>query len=122
MNVFTAVGRVTEDATLRFTNNQKPVLGFSLATDAGFGEKKHTLYVRCSLWGKRGESLAEYVKKGLAISVSGECDMQSWEANGRSGTNLELNVRGIALHGNKSDKKEEQSGFRSNDEMGDEPC
>ena len=101
MNVFTVAGRVTKDAEQRFTANEKAVLGFTVATDVGFGDKKHPLFIRCSLWGKRGEALAAYVLKGSPVTVSGELDLREWEANGKSGTSLELNVSEIALQGGK---------------------
>ena len=101
MNVFTVAGRVTKDAEQRFTANEKAVLGFTVATDVGFGEKKHPLFIRCSLWGKRGEALAAYVLKGSPVTVSGELDLREWESNGKSGTSLELNVTEIALQGGK---------------------
>ena len=102
MNVLMIAGRLTGDGELKFLVDGKPVLNFSVATDVGWGEKKHPLFVRCALWGKRAESLDPYIKKGSPITVSGECDMRSWESNGKSGTSLELNVSEIELQGSKS--------------------
>jgi single-strand DNA-binding protein len=102
MNVFTVAGRVVADAEQRFTASGTAVLGFKVATDVGFGDKKHALFISCSLWGKRGESLAPYITKGSPITVSGEADLREWESNGKSGTSLELNVNEVALQGGKS--------------------
>ena len=119
VNVFTVAGRLTADGELKYTANQKPVLRFSVATDVGWGENKHALFVRCSLWGQRAESLAPYIKKGGQVTVSGEADLRTWESNGKSGTSLELNVDKVELQGGKTEQKQEkQTGFR---QPADEP-
>jgi single-strand DNA-binding protein len=114
MNVFIVPGRLTKDAVLRFTSDGTPVLGFDVANDVGYGEKKHTLYVRCSLWGKRAESLDPYMKKGTAVTVSGEADLKEWSSGDKSGTNLELRVSDVALQGGKPEQTQKKtSGFRN---------
>lgn len=109
MNVFTVAGRLTKDGELRFTSSGTPVLGFTVATDVGYGEKKHALFVRCSLWGKRAESLDPYLKKGMPITVYGEADLREWEANGKSGTSLELRVNEVELQGSRSQSTDNRS-------------
>jgi len=117
MNILTIAGRIAGDGELRFTSNSKAVLGFSVVTDVGYGDKKHALFVRCSLWGKRAESLDAYVKKGTPVTVSGECDLRKWESNGKAGTSLELNVSDIQLQGSRKESKQEPStGFRDKPE------
>lgn len=101
MNSLTAAGRVTADAELRSTTSGQNVLGFTVANDVGFGERKTTNWIRCSLWGKRAESLHPYLKKGTPITVTGEARLRKWESDGKSGTELELNVRDLALQGAK---------------------
>lgn len=65
-------GGVTKDAVSRKTQNGDAVLGFAVAVSEGFGDKKRTLYFDCSLWGKRGDTLASMLTKGTRVSVSGE--------------------------------------------------
>lgn len=117
MNVLTVAGRLTADAVVRHTADGKAVSGFTVATDVGYGDNKHPLFVRCSDWRKPAEKLAEYLTKGKPVTVSGECDLRSYEHEGEKRTNLELNVREIELQGGKSgnqsgDKPAESQGFR----------
>ena len=98
MNICTFVGRIGRDGELRTTPNGHEVLGFSVASDVGFGDKKHTLWIKCSIWGKRAKAIEPYIKKGGAVTVSGDIDLKIWESEGRSGTDLELNCRDVALH------------------------
>src|SRR3954451_16434544 len=63
MNVWTFSGRVGADAELRTTQSGEKVLSFRVANDIGFGDRRTTQWVDCSMWGKRAESVANYVKK-----------------------------------------------------------
>ena len=74
-------GNLGRDATLRRTADGTAVLGFSVATKSGFGDKAQTLWVDCSLWGKRGESLSPYLKKGTQVVIHGELTLREYQAN-----------------------------------------
>lgn len=95
LNNLTVAGRIGKDAVLRFTGEGKPVAGFNVACDVGYGDNKRTLWFSCSLWGKRAESLAEYLTKGTQVTVIGE--MSTREHEGK--TYLQLRVNDIALQG-----------------------
>ena len=82
MKIMTTTGRLGKDSVLRRTNNGDPVLGFSVAVDNGYGQNKTTMWFDCSLWGKRGESLSQYLLKGTKVTAVGEFDMR--EHNGKS--------------------------------------
>lgn len=106
MNVFSAIGRVGKDAVLRHTQGGDGVLGWSLAVDAGYGEKKVTTWVDCSLWGKRAESLADKIAKGDRIGVTGELSTREHEGK----TYVTLRVADVTLLGNKAARDEPQRG------------
>lgn len=97
MNNCSFVGRVGRDSETRFTPGGKPVTSWSLAVDSGFGESKQTIWLDCSLWGERGEKLAEYIKKGSLLGVTGELGQREHEGK----TYLKLNVRDVKLCGSK---------------------
>ena len=79
MNIWVATGRTTDDIELRYTQDQLAVGSFTLAVDDGYGDKKTTSFFRCSIFGKRAETLEKYVKKGMKILVSGRPKQDSWE-------------------------------------------
>ena len=100
MNLFVASGRVGSDAEIRYTQNQMAVAGFSVAVDYGFGDRKETVWIKCTLWGKRAEALSEYIRKGDMITVAGEIKLEQWEGrDGKSGANIALNVDKVTLGG-----------------------
>jgi len=96
----TAAGNVGKDAELRKTNNDKSVLGFSIAVNVGFGDKKTTQWVNCSLWGKRGESLAQFIKKGTQLVATGDMSIEIYNDKPQ----LRLNVSELTLMGGKKDQ------------------
>lgn len=108
-----ATGRLTRDATVNFTADGKPVLNFAVATDVGFGDKKHPVYLGCSLWGKRAESLDPYLKKGTSVTISGTGDLRTWEKGDKHGAEITVNIQDVVLQGGKAEPSESpQQGFR----------
>lgn len=67
MKAFTTA-RCGSDMDVRYTNNGDPIGTVSLAVRLGKKDKQTgeymTQWVRASLWGKRADSLAPYIKKG----------------------------------------------------------
>ena len=98
MNVCTFIGRVGgKDAVTRFTQAGKPVTGWSIAVDSGYGDNKQTLWIDCNWWGERSQKVAEYIRKGDRIGVSGELGTREHEGK----TYLTLRIAEVTLCGNK---------------------
>ena len=83
-------GRLTADAMLSTKAN---VANFTLAVGTNFlvdGQYK-TEFVRVAVWGKRGEAAARLLKKGDAVTCSGDFRTNEFKrADGTPGTNLHL--------------------------------
>lgn len=107
MNVFTAIGRVGRDAELKYTQGGGALLRFSVAVDSGYGDKKTTVWLDCALFGNRGEKLAEYIKKGDRIGVTGELGVREHEGK----TYIQLRLNDLTLLGEK--KADTGNGGRS---------
>ena len=112
MNKLITAGRLVKDGVLRFTGDGKPVLNFTVATDVGFGERKHGVFIECSLWGVRAEKLDAYMKKGQHVTVEGEADLRLWESGDKNGASITCNVADVALQGSKVDAAPKAEGFR----------
>jgi len=63
MNSCTFVGRIGRDPELKQVG-ENDLLSFSLASDTGFGDNKKTIWLDCSIWGKRAKSFQPHLKKG----------------------------------------------------------
>lgn len=109
MNRITAVGRLAADAELRFTSSGDPILGFRVASDVGFGDKKTTNWFTCSVWGKRGESLAPHLIKGSQVTVFGTLTLREWtDKDGLKRMSPDIRVDDIALQGGKQERASAQ--------------
>ena len=94
----TIAGNVGKDAELRRTNNGDAVLGFSVAIDMGkdkSGNKRDSVWVKCSLWGKRAESLERYITKGSKLVLSGRPGVDVYEGKG----SLTISVNDLTFMG-----------------------
>lgn len=77
-------GNLTRDPELRSTSNGTSVCAFSVAVNRVYrgadGENKDDVsYIDCSAWGKLGETIAQWAKKGTGVLVSGRLNQRSWE-------------------------------------------
>lgn len=82
INVFTASGRCGQDMDVRFTASGKAVGQFSLPVETGYGDNKKTAWVTCKLFGDRAEKLAQYIRKGSLVTVTGAFSLDEWEKDG----------------------------------------
>lgn len=95
-------GNITKDAVLRRTQSGEPVTGFSVAVNDA--RTKSALFFDCSLWGKRGDALTTYLKKGTKVSVCG--DLGTREHDGK--TYLTVNVSEVTLMGGGEPRERQQ--------------
>lgn len=94
----TIAGTVGKDAVLRKTNNGDAVLGFSIAVDNGKdknGNKRETTWINCSIWGKRAESLEQYITKSKKMVLTGRPSVSVYEGKG----SLTLSVNDFTFMG-----------------------
>lgn len=107
-NVFSCTGAVGRDAEVRHTASGLAILNVTIANNIGFGDKQKTLWLKVTVFGKRAEGcLADYLKKGQIVFVSGELTQNEYKAqDGSLRTSLELNATIVDLIG----KRDAQQG------------
>ena len=99
MNLLAMTGNLGRDAEVRLAGSST-VCSFSVALSSGWGDKKQTVWISCSIWGKQAEGqLPSYLKKGQQVAVSGELSTREYEGK----TYLELRVGTIDLIGKRDD-------------------
>lgn len=81
MNSITIIGNLTKDAVTRQAGESK-VTAFSIAENKRIKGDDVTIFYDCSLWGDRGERIAQYLLKGGQVAVIGEL-MPPREKDGR---------------------------------------
>jgi single-strand DNA-binding protein len=78
------IGRLVKDPELKYIQSGSSVASFGLANNrtytTGSGEKKEvTSFFNCIAWGKQGEVITQYCKKGQRIAVEGRLQSRSWD-------------------------------------------
>jgi len=111
-------GNVTRDPELRTTTSGTSVCGFSVAVnrvyrDAGGAQKEDVSFIDCSAWGKLGEMIAQYAKKGSGVLVSGRLSQRTWEdKSGQKRSRVEIVVEDFNFTGSAGDRSGGDGGNR----------
>lgn len=80
MNHIDVMGNLVKDVEIRFTSNQKVMALFTIAENRyNFKTKeKEAQFFMVTAFGKKGETISEYFKKGDKIKVGGHMDFVSY--------------------------------------------
>ena len=77
MNKVFINGNLTKDMEVKVLQNGNYIGKFTVANTVGFGDKKKTYFIPCTLFGKRVESLEKLLLKGAGVMVEGQLDVSS---------------------------------------------
>ena len=67
MKNITIAGNIGKDAVVRTTQGGESVTGWTVAVEERQGQDKRTIWFDCTLWGKCGSGLAQYLTKGTRV-------------------------------------------------------
>jgi len=91
------LGNLTRDPELRYTPQGSAVCEFALALNSVYTNKQtgqkveEVSYIDLVAWGKTGETIAEYMKKGRQIMVEGRLKQDRWEGkDGKTQSKIKL--------------------------------
>lgn len=100
MNNISIVGRIGKDATIRDAGSSK-VVTFSLACEKvkkANEEKAGTDWFKVDFWGKRAEGVAQYLKQGTQVFVTGRFELETFtKQDGTQGHSLQVTANDIKL-------------------------
>jgi single-strand DNA-binding protein len=101
-NSVTLVGNITDDPELRFTPSGRPVANFTVAVNRRWkdpqGEWQDKLdgFFRCNCWADMAENVAESLKKGTRVVLTGRLQQRTWETpEGDKRSAMEVQVEEI---------------------------
>ena len=100
MKTITIAGNIGKDAQTRSTQAGDKVTSWPVAVEERQGQTKRTIWFDVSLWGKRGETLAQYLTKGSKVAVAGELSTREHEGK----TYLTVRADQVTLLGGKRDE------------------
>jgi single-strand DNA-binding protein len=93
LNRVLLIGRLTRDPETRSTKSGSSVVSFGLAVNRTYsresGEKvEETCFIDIEAWGRMGENIAKYTRKGRQLFVEGRLKFDSWEKEGQRRSKL----------------------------------
>jgi len=109
-NSFSCAGNLGQDAVVEMAGNT-PVLKFSVANNIGWGEKRQTMWIGCSLFGQRAEKLQQFLPKGTKVFVYGELSMNT-SSQGKSFLNLNVSDVDVIAKAEGAAGQPQQGGFQ----------
>ena len=82
MNKVILIGRLTKDPDVRYSQGEKPmaIASYSLAVDRMYkrdGEPSAD-FINCKAFGKQGEFVEKYLRKGMKIAITGHIQTGSY--------------------------------------------
>ena len=99
MKVF-GLARIGRDVVIRTLTNGESVAGLALAFTYRNKGEKCTQWVEASLWGKRAEALAPYLRKGGLVSVTiDDVHIETYQGRDKEGVKLVGRVADVELAG-----------------------
>ena len=107
MNSITIAGTLGKDAEVKYLANGDAICNFSVADSQG--REKPTMWWNCGLYGKRAESLSQYLVKGQAVTVTGSVSEREWtDKEGNKRKSMDVRVNDVALQGGRKDAEPQQ--------------
>lgn len=121
------IGRLTRDAKVRRTSQEKQVVNFSVAINDSYKNKageriKQTTYFECAYW--LSPKVAQILTKGTVVELTGKVSARAWTgSDGQAHAGLNFNTSQIKLHGGgkKSETLQAPAGNSNHKEKDDLP-
>lgn len=84
LNKAMLIGNLGADPELRFTQNNRPVLKFRIATTESYVDQNKTRqevthWHNIVVWGPRGEALSKFLHKGSKVYIEGRIETRSYD-------------------------------------------
>jgi single-strand DNA-binding protein len=92
-NSVTIVGNLVHDPELKFLNDGKAVVSFTIAVNREINGEKYVSYFDCSAWGSLAENISNTLHKGDRTVLFGSLTQRTFERkDGSKGSAVELKV------------------------------
>lgn len=119
LNVATLSGNLVRDSELTTLKSGSSVLNMSIANNWSKKEGDNWVdevnYFDLVMYGKRTETLANYLKKGTSVTAICKVRQERWEKDGKKASAVRFIVDDIKFGGARDRQKSESSGSNNPD-------
>ena len=115
VNKVIIIGNLGRDPEIRYSQQGKPIVNFSVATseewtDKNSGQKQeHTEWHRIVVFGKQAESCEKYLSKGRQVYVEGKLKTSTYEKDGQTHYSTDVVANTVQFLGGKSESQGNQN-------------
>lgn len=118
LNSVSIIGRMTQDAELKYNAKGTAIASLSLACNRnvkkGDNWETEVSYLDASLYGRTAEGLARYLHKGKMVAIMGHLKQDRWEKNGQRYSRIRIEVEELQLLGGNNSSGNSGAQFQSN--------
>ena len=115
LNKAILMGRLTRDPELKYTQNNLPVVQFTVAVErnrAAQGQEKQTDFINVVAWRKTAEFVSQWFTKGMMVIVEGSIQSRRWQdKEGHNRTTIEV-VASAVQFGETKKSRESNMGYQ----------
>ena len=99
LNSCSFTGRITRDAVVESVGAKgTQITKFSIANNTGFGQYAKANFFNVQVWGQAGAAVAQYLKRGKQVAVTGMLENAKWEGkDGLEHDSWTLTCQGVTL-------------------------
>lgn len=124
INTITLMGRLTNDAELKTTNQGTSVTSFSIAVDRAYakqGEDRQTDFINIVAWRSTAEFITKYFRKGSMIALTGSLQTRKYQdRNGNNRMAYEVVANEVSFCGDKKESGENNNRLTTDYVVSDE--
>jgi len=112
------IGHLTKDPEVKYTTSGTAKMDLSIAVNRSVKENgewtQRASYFDIEYWGKKAESINQYLYKGKQIGVQGYLDQKRWEQDGQKRSRVVIVADSIQLLGGDKQEGHPQQNQQSN--------
>jgi single-strand DNA-binding protein len=105
INLVAYHGNLGQDPEMKYFESGSQVTNTSIAVKRN---KNETDWMRVNFWGKAGEVVGEYVRKGSQVGFEGQLDMREYEKEGETRIAYEIKANKVHLLGKSGNNQQNQ--------------
>lgn len=127
-NRIVMVGNLTRDPELKYTSGGTALCKFGIATSRQFKRKngqggEEVCFITCVAWGKGGELITEYMRKGSQMLVEGRLTFSTWQGkDDKKHSKHEISVENFTFLGRSKGQSDSPPQTREQEESQEQPA
>jgi single-strand DNA-binding protein len=108
LNRVMIAGNLTRDPELKYLDGGKTVCSFGIALNRKYKtadgqQREEVSFIECTAWGKTGELVSQYLKKGSGAYIEGRLTQETWEKDGKRQSKTKVTADNVQFIGSKRD-------------------